>query len=128
MNPSPLLMPRKRQEITLDKPAKRVREPYTTTTGKTPVGPMFKHDCENSDPNEVAVPCCTYLGTVLLTDTFKGVTTSRYADMYYARLERIVLARFSDEGSDYSSGTRDTKPLRIAANMATRRGYELRSF
>lgn len=119
--PSPLAMPRKRIDHTTPKP-KRTGT-YTTTTGDEVTGPKFKHDCE-PERN-----CCTYLGTRLIVTFYRGEREARYADLYYAAPEQCTLARWSDEGSDYSSGVCTRTPgLREAHQIATRRGLTLRTY
>lgn len=53
-----------------------------------PAAPTFVHDCEE----------CTYLGTL--------ATPQRVVDLYACKLDRSLIARFGDEGWEYSSAPR----------------------
>jgi hypothetical protein len=56
-----------------------------------PTGPEYVHDCTD----------CTYLGRYLSFDP----GSTKIADLYvHTHGESTVIARFSDEGSDYTSG------------------------
>lgn len=55
--------------------------------------PKFTHDCEE----------CIFLGSALSKDIEPG-SRERVADLYFCAFEPTVIARFSDEGGDYSSG------------------------
>jgi len=83
-------------------------KPITLHTEPTP---RFKHDCQR----------CRYLGTI--------VSSGGLADLYFcdqSGSRPTVIARFSDEGSDYASGLVDlgdefrvgTAELFVAATLA----------
>lgn len=117
--PTPLMVARNHAKRVV---AEAVTPTHTSTTEvKAPErfeGPLFEHDC--------GAPCCTYLGTRLIT---KGVSQPRMADLYYAAPEQTTLARWSSEGSDYSSGVSDvTAGLKEAGKIARRLNLTLREF
>lgn len=120
---TPAVLARPRKPIVTAK----VDDGQPAWVSRTPIGeqderPMFKHDCETADlPN----PCCVYLGTRLITSS-KG--PARYADLYYSKTERIVLARWSNKGEDYYTGSRASKRvpgIDAALKIAARKGFEV---
>jgi len=80
--------------------------------------PKFKHDCS----------ICVFLGTSRepMRLTKNGEVPGRIYDMYVhkGRVETTVVARYSDEPSDYGSGLgiRSSTMLYVAL-MAVRQGY-----
>jgi hypothetical protein len=82
--------------------------------------PQYKHDCET----------CVFLGRFTDNSTYTGGVDREY-DLYYHQgtIETTVVARFSDEGSDYSSGLFGFNPARVeAARRAIARGYDTEGF
>jgi hypothetical protein len=65
--------------------------------------PRYLHDCE----------CCRFVGF------------HKDADLYYCATEPTVIARYSDEGSDYSSGLVFANGANEALTIARRRAVAL---
>jgi len=80
--------------------------------------PKYVHDCDR----------CTFLGRATCP------TTGEEADLYYCpnpTFEATVIARWSSEGSEYSSGLCFGRPgtiLGIAKERAAERGLDVRMF
>lgn len=84
--------------------------------------PIYKHDCD----------ACQFLGST--------VVEGEAYDLYYCAHEPTIIARWSDEGADYSSGlcfgesslvrhingdTRGNKPLMVAYVTAMANGLDV---
>lgn len=79
--------------------------------------PQFIHDCE----------ACTFLGRYY-GKNYEGDAELRHADLYHCSGEPTVIARFSSDGPDYSSGmvfTEGPGPTLASLVEARRRAEEM---
>lgn len=90
----------------------------TLSSGPEQGGPKFVHDCDR----------CTFLGGATCPET------QAEADLYYCPnpcFEGTIIARWSSEGDNYSSGLCFGRPgtiLGIAKERAAARGFDVRMF
>lgn len=90
----------------------------TLSSGPEQDRPTFVHDCD----------ACVFLGGATCPES------KRFADLYYCpnpTFEATVIARWSSEGSEYSSGLCFGRPgtiLGIAKERAAERGFDVRMF